>query len=450
MKKIDSKAISHKLRSTRKKLADSSLQLAALTIKRLAVCCLLLGTFSSSLFAQTQRFPKPEFESGYQQPINYMPDVRSDWFAFLDVLVLIAALSLVSWLVLKKRSRKGVIATSVFSVLYFGFFREGCVCSVGSIQNVVLALSHSDYQIPISALLFFVLPLIYTLFFGRTFCAGVCPLGTVQDLLLFRPISLKEWVRKSLGLIPFVYLALSVLYAATATDFIICRYDPFVGIFRFNATFSMSVIGAAFLLISVFIARPYCRFLCPYGVILKGLSKLSKHHLSITPSSCIQCKLCEHSCPMDAIDKPVQTKQMEEKKPAIRRVILLSMIIPALMFVGGWMMSNFHESLAMVNSKVQLANELLHFQPETMKESLEIEGFRTSGKPESVLYEEAAQIMKQFYYGAWLAGAFIGLMIGLTLASISRYQYRKDYEANKGDCVSCARCLKYCPVEKEM
>lgn len=409
---------------------------------------LVLLIIDFAAFAQTQRFPRPEFESGYTQPVTSMPEPRAGIFALVDVLLLIAALSLITWFIHKKRSRTGVVITSLFSIVYFGFLREGCVCSVGSVQNVVLALFNPGYHIPLSALAFFVIPLVYTLFFGRTFCAGVCPLGAVQDVFLLRPISLKKWLQKVLGLIPWIYLGLAILYAATETDFIICRYDPFVGIFRFNATFFMFAIGAAFLLISVFIARPYCRFLCPYGVILNLVSRVSKNHLSITPASCIQCKLCENSCPLDAINKPVEVKQMEDKRSATRRFILLGMIIPALMIIGAWVVSNFHENLAMVNSKVRLANELLHFDSNTMKESLEIEGFRTSGKTKEELYLESAAILKQFYYGSWMLGAFIGLVFGLSLAGLTRYRYREDYEADKGECVSCARCLKYCPVEK--
>ncbi|PXY02254.1 4Fe-4S ferredoxin [Marinifilum breve] len=409
---------------------------------------ILLSIVDFVAFAQTQRFPRPEFESGYTQPVTSMPEPRAGIFALVDVLLLIAALSLITWFIHKKRSRTGVVVTSLFSLVYFGFLREGCVCSVGSVQNVVLALFNPGYHIPLSALAFFVIPLVYTLFFGRTFCAGVCPLGAVQDVFLLRPVSLKKWLQKVLGLIPWIYLGLAILYAATGTDFIICRYDPFVGIFRFNATFFMFAIGAAFLLISVFIARPYCRFLCPYGVILNLVSRVSKKHLTITPASCIQCKLCENSCPLDAINKPVEVKQMEDKRSATRRFILLGMIIPALMIIGGWVVSNFHENLAMVNSKVRLANELLHFDSNTMEESLEIEGFRTSGKTNEELYLESATILKQFYYGSWMLGAFVGLVFGLSLAGLTRYKYREDYEPDKGECVSCARCLKYCPVEK--
>jgi polyferredoxin len=184
---------------------------------------------------------------------------------------------------------------SIFSIAYFGFFREGCVCSVGSLQNVTLALFQPGYAIPISALLFFIIPLFYTLFFGRTFCAGVCPLGAIQDIVILKPIEIKPWLQKTLGIIPFVYLGLAVLYAATASDFIVCRYDPFIGIYRLDGTFTMFLIGGIFLLVGVFIARPYCRFFCPYGVLLNWVSRFSKKHITITPASCIQCKLCENS-----------------------------------------------------------------------------------------------------------------------------------------------------------
>lgn len=409
---------------------------------------ILLMTSGFPLFAQQQRFPKPEFESGYTQPVTSMPEARSDFFAWFDVIVLIAALSLISWLILKKRSRRGVLAVSVFSILYFGFFREGCVCSVGSLQNVTLALFQPEYSIPLSALAFFVIPLVYTLFFGRTFCAGVCPLGAIQDVLLLRPVTMKTWLQKVLGLIPYIYLGLSVLYAATATDFIICRYDPFIGIYRFDATFFMFSIGAIFLVLSAFVARPYCRFFCPYGVLLNWMSRFSKHHLTITPNKCIQCRLCEDSCPLGAINKPVPVKVMEDRPSATKRFIKLSLIIPVLMILGAWTLSNFYENLAKVNSKVRLANELMLFKADSMLPSVEIEAFKSAGTPVEELYSEAAVIVEQFYIGSWVLGGFLGLVFGLTLSSLSVFKYREDYTPDKAECVSCARCLKYCPVEK--
>jgi ferredoxin len=398
-----------------------------------------------------QRFPKPEFESGHTQPPTITPDPRAHALAILDVFVLVAALSVVTWLVLKKRSRIGVFWMSVFAVLYFGFFREGCVCSIGSLQNVTLALFNSEYSIPITVVAFFVLPLVYTLFFGRTFCAGVCPLGALQDIFAFKPMPIKSWLEKVLGIIPFIYLGLAILYAATSTDFIICRYDPFIGFFRLDASFMMFIIGAILLLIGVFIARPYCRFLCPYGALLNLVSRFSKKHITITPAECIQCRLCEDSCPFGAIDKPVLLKDKEARPVAVRRFLIIGIIIPVLIMAGGFAGSQFHENLAIVNPKVQLANELLHNTNygETEKEAFEIEAFKSAGQSKEELYHEAAAIINQFYYGGWVLGGFIGLVFGLTLLSLSVFKYTEDYTPNKANCLSCARCVDYCPIIPE-
>ncbi|MBI5541024.1 MAG: 4Fe-4S binding protein [Bacteroidia bacterium] len=394
------------------------------------------------------RFPKPEFESGHVQPETITPAPRAMILEYLDVLVLIVALSLISWLILKKRSRKGVFWMSVFTILYFGFYKQGCVCAVGSVQNVTLALFNESYNIPITALLFFVIPLLYTLFFGRTFCAGVCPLGAIQDIFAFRPMPIKAWLEKVLGIIPFIYLGLAILYAATGTDFIICRYDPFIGFYRFDATFMMFMLGAIFLLVGVFIARPYCRFLCSYGALLNIVSRFSFKHMTITPANCINCKLCESSCPFGAINIPAPVKEKEKTEVIVKRYVLLSVIVPVLVFAGGYIASNFHENLAMVNHKVKLATEVMNNTNFGVKdkEAIEITAFKSSGQTIDQLYSEAAIIIDEFYIGSWIFGCFIGLVFGLTLVSLTVFKYHSDYSPNKATCHSCARCMDYCPV----
>jgi NosR/NirI family nitrous oxide reductase transcriptional regulator len=415
---------------------------------RAAVLVMVTFLIAFNLFA-VQRFPRPEFESGYKQPITQLLAPRSVFFEYLDLAVFIGCLSLITWLVLKKRSRKGVFWLSIFSLLYFGFYRKGCICPVGSLQNVTLALFNPEYSIPINGIAFFILPLAYTLFFGRTFCAGVCPLGAIQDVFALRPVTLKSWAQSLLGLIPFIYLGLAVLFAATGSDFIVCRYDPFVGFFRHNATFMMFAIGGILLLIGVFIARPYCRFLCPYGVLLNLVSRFSKNHLSIAPSACISCRLCENACPFGAIDKPTGAKYKEHSNVLVKRLILYCIITPLLMAACGWTASKYHETFAKVNGKVRLANQVrLSSISESAQPSIEITTFRSSGKPAEQLYAEASVILDRFYLGSWFLGAFIGLVFGLTLARLTLIPYKTDYTTNKGTCFSCARCVDYCPVKE--
>jgi ferredoxin len=415
-------------------------------ITGLIVFFLLLGWHVAA--QAIQRFPRPDFESGYVTPETLQPGARAGFLELVDLLVLIAAISVTSWAVLKRRSRLLVFWISMFSLAYFGFYREGCVCSIGSIQNVTLAIFSGGYRIPLTVLAFFLIPLVFTLAFGRTFCAGVCPFGALQDLVSFKPLKLDYRINAALDIIPYLYLGLAVLYAATGTDFIICRYDPFVGIFRINATVGMFVFAGILLLSGIFIARPYCRFLCPYGVILNWISRFSWKHLTITPSVCVQCRLCEDSCPYEAIVKPGPWKNPESRRTMVRKFLSGVVLIPVFIFLGGWTGSLLHESLARVNGKVRLAEELLYpakglQSPETK----ELIAFKASGKPAQELYVEATEILNRFYAGGWILGGFIGLAIGAFLLGKLFSRHRTDYEPNRGACFSCARCIDYCPVQ---
>lgn len=405
--------------------------------------------FTFSVWAQQQRFPKPEFESGYEQPSTITPEPRALSLEYFDVLVLLVVLSLATWFALKKRSRQGVLWLSVFTLIYFGFYRNGCICSIGAIQNVTLSFADPAYAISLTALLFFLLPLAFTLFFGRTFCAGACPLGAIQDLVIIKPISLPKWLNKTLGLIPYLYLSLAVLFAATGTDFIICRYDPFVGIFRMDAKFLMVVLGVSFLLMGMFVARPYCRFFCPYSVLLSWMSRFSKWHLTITPAACIQCKLCTNSCPFDAIDFPTNEKEVVKSGLGPKRFLAYAVLIPIWVAAGVFVGERSHTFLSKANPDVFLA-ELLISNPEIKNDpdNIDVQTFLASGKTMETLVQEADVIRDKFYIGSMIAGGFLGLVIGMTLLNTVVFRKRQDYVPHKGNCLSCGRCMDYCPVEK--
>ncbi|MDO9155082.1 MAG: 4Fe-4S binding protein [Paludibacter sp.] len=408
-----------------------------------------LVIFSILIFfvlGNAQRFPEPDFESGYVVPETQTIAPRALSWEYLDVAVLFIALSVMSWFVIKQRSRKGIFWTGIFSIIYFGVFRVGCVCSVGSIQNVTLSLFQADYIIPITVIAFFALPLLFSLLFGRTFCAGVCFMGAVQDLVNIKPVSVPSWVSKPLSFIPYIYLILALLLAASGADFIICRYDPFIGFFRMNATFGMFVFGAVILILGIFIGRPYCRFLCPYGVLLSWMSKLAFWHTTITPSECIQCKLCDTSCPVDAINKPVNLKP-ESTDKGRNRLITLFVLLPVLILAGGFLASQLHKPLSSIHPTVKLANEIKWEQDHNKKTGTEeSKAFHSTGVQVEQLFNDAGNIQKFFYVGSWIGGALLGLFFGISLLKTSVVRRQEDYVPDKGNCVSCGKCYKYCPV----
>jgi polyferredoxin len=293
--------------------------------------------------------------------------------------------------------------------------------------------------------------LVFALFYGRTFCAAACPLGAIQDLVVINPISVSSWVRKTLSYIPHIYLGLAVLFAATGTDFIICRYDPFVGIFRVDGPYTMIVLGIAFLLLGLFFARPYCRVFCPYGVLLSWMSRFSRKHMTITPAECISCKLCANSCPFDAIEVPTDEKVRTAStvKASTRKYIIYGLLVPVWVVLGGYAVSSAHVFLSKANSDVFLS-ELLIARPELKADTdnLDIQAFLESGKSMDQLVEEASIIRTKFKRGGWFLGGYLGLVLGIMIMNQFLLRKRTDYEPHKGDCFSCGRCMSYCPVEK--
>ena len=112
-----------------------------------AVLCL---TLTVAALAEP-RFPPPDFESGHKLPVTTTPAARAVLLQYLDVAVLAACLGVGTWLVYRPRSRKGLVALSIFSLLYFGFWKKGCVCAIGSVQNVTLGLCDRGYAVPLVA-----------------------------------------------------------------------------------------------------------------------------------------------------------------------------------------------------------------------------------------------------------------------------------------------------------
>jgi ferredoxin len=146
---------------------------------------------------------------------------------------------------------------------------------------------------------------------------------------------------------------------------------------------------------------------------------------------------------------PLPGRSPEEKNVTLRRLILVSLLVPFFMLLGGWTGSRLHESLAGVNNRVRLAKTLLEpAKDASQPETFEITAYRSSGKPPAAVYAEASALLRQFYLGGWILGGFIGMVFGVILAGRLLARYRADYTPNRGRCFSCTRCVDYCPVDR--
>jgi ferredoxin len=385
-------------------------------------------------------------------PETVYPAARRGWLEGVDVAVLLVCLTLATWLVYRQRSRAGVVALSIFSLGYFGFYREGCVCAIGSVQNLALVLGGSDYRLPLAIGVFFAAPLLVALFFGRTFCAAVCPHGALQDLVLVKAVKVPRWLESGLGVLPFLYLGAGITFAATGAAFLICRFDPFVSIFRLSGGMGMLMAGGVLLAIGMFVARPYCRFLCPYGALLRVMSALSRWRVRITPDVCTQCRLCSESCPFGAIEFPDPgLTRLAAVEAARRRMVVVLLLTPVLIGAGagsGWL---FGGAAARLDANVALAERFVrHATPEAVAKLSAPErlALQRAERQASELLPRARDVQRRFRTAGLWFGAWAGIVIAIRLVSLGMVRRRLEYQPDRSGCLACARCFTRCPQER--
>jgi polyferredoxin len=274
----------------------------------------------------------------------------------------------------------------------------------------------------------------------------VCPLGALQELVNIKNYKLSKAVTSVLGIFPWIYLGFAVLFAVTNSRFIICRFDPFVGIFRLGGELPLILFGAMLLIFSVFTGRPFCRFICPYGAILSLFSRISFLHLKITYKDCINCQLCHNACPVDAIRPPYENKVKEKRSEGVSRILRYMVFLPLMVVAGAVVMYLLSEKFSQVHKDVKLYDMVIQneIQPQEIQ-SLELQAFYGQEKTVEELAEQIAVIKEEFRIYSGITGAFIGLVIALTLINLSVKRTRKLYEIDDANCVSCGKCFSYCP-----
>ncbi len=162
--------------------------------------------------------------------------------------------------------------------LLVGRFICGWLCLFGLIQELLYKIPLPKLKVPkkldrflrylkyaVLLILVFLLP-----FFWRSelgvgepfFCKYLCPVGTLE------------------GGVPLVLLQEQLKSAAG---------------FLFRWKFALM---ALVLLSSVYIHRPFCKYLCPLGAFYALFQKVSVLRLKLDEEKCVSCGKCEKICPM--------------------------------------------------------------------------------------------------------------------------------------------------------
>lgn len=136
-----------------------------------------------------------------------------------------------------------------------------------------------------------------TMVSGRFFCGYLCPVGAVQELASRVPVPKFVLHRKVplmavRGIVFVIFLYMAWVLSASLLDLF--------GISDFfaRALTTGSIVFVVMLLVSLVFYRPFCRIICPYGVLLSLAGGISLFALQRT-DKCIECGCCERACPVD-------------------------------------------------------------------------------------------------------------------------------------------------------
>ena len=409
-----------------------------------ALVAIALVFLAPAALQAAQRFPQPQFDTGHVVPLAGHPAVLQVAPPWADALILGVALLLIAWTVLRRRSGRAIMALALLNLAWFGFIRHGCICPVGSTQNVAMT-AFGTGGLPWLIGFLFAAPLVAALCFGRVFCSAVCPLGAMQEVSIVRPLRVPRVLDAVLRLVPLGVLSVAVLFAANDAGFPICATDPFVGFFRRAAPLPMLLVGVAVILLGTVIARPYCRYYCPYGVLLGWCSRFAWKHATITPDVCIKCRLCERVCPVDAIQAP-RAPGAERNAPGARRRLLALLLLAPVLVAGGALAGRLAApALAAVHPAVRQQAHLAAMAADPEAHYLDAEAFRTLGGDPRQLTADVQMVESRFMLGALLGGAFLGLVLAWRLIALARLPVREFFRIDQSRCVSCGRCFKVCP-----
>lgn len=192
-------------------------------------------------------------------------------------------------------------------------------CPIGSLQAVIgsrkfhLSLYVLGFLMMVGAIL------------GKAVCGFLCPFGLVQDLLHKIP-GVKKLRRlpgeKYLQWLRYVMLGLLVILLPMVVVDIVgqgspwfCKYvcpsgtllggipllagNPALrGAVGWLFTWKIAIL-VVILVLSVFLYRPFCRYLCPLGAVYGFLNRFALYRFTLNEEQCTHCGACHQVCGLD-------------------------------------------------------------------------------------------------------------------------------------------------------
>lgn len=142
--------------------------------------------------------------------------------------------------------------------MMLNFFAHGFTFSLAGVITVVLLI----------------VGLIYPVFNKPGhYCAWICPFGSLQEIagkIQKRKIKIAPRTLKALDTFRSILWVVLLSFLFIGWGFQWIDYEIFTAFLVRSASWAVICVGVLFVILSLFINRPFCRFVCPTGTLLKN------------------------------------------------------------------------------------------------------------------------------------------------------------------------------------
>jgi len=155
-----------------------------------------------------------------------------------------------------------------------------------------------------------------TLVLGKGWCSYGCFFGGIEEGMAGFPKKARiTKIDRRWRWMPWAVLAAVVLLSAATLEPVYCMWlCPFKTVTEYPQVRSLETAIQAGIFLSLFMGlvivlpfltkkRTQCSFLCPFGAFQSIFNKTDVFAIRVEPSKCIDCVLCENSCPTFSIDR---------------------------------------------------------------------------------------------------------------------------------------------------
>jgi polyferredoxin len=201
------------------------------------------------------------------------------------------------------------------SLLIFGVFFRANSEPERAIVQVFQSLALGMYSLQ-STLLVFLAFVLMTFIGVKLVCGWGCPVGTLQEILFRLPgnQNLKKkkvpfWLSNSIRTIVFAIFLILVfgLFFGLKDQSVFRYFNPFK-LFEWNFRVTAPIFVILIFGLSLINYRPYCMFVCPFGLFSWLIQDLSIFKIRVNQDTCLDCGKCGRACPTKAAEGILEGK----------------------------------------------------------------------------------------------------------------------------------------------